>query len=88
MDVFCILLINRLGRRILLSFSMILAGLGLLASVVVNEYAGSNQGNVSMICLVFPLALLWMLCTVNISDMENRKPYTKSQTVAISDQCT
>ena len=57
---------------------MILAGLGLLASVVVNEYAGSNQGNISMICLVLPLALLWMLCTVNILDMENSKPYTKS----------
>ena len=34
---------DRIGRRITLTFLLLLAGVGLLLSVVVNEYAGDNE---------------------------------------------
>ena len=36
-------LINRVGRRLLLTATLLLAGISLLGCVVVNEYAGSNE---------------------------------------------
>ncbi|CAK8674959.1 unnamed protein product [Clavelina lepadiformis] len=41
--IICLLLLDRLGRRIMLSALLFVAGIGLLASVIVNEYAGNNQ---------------------------------------------
>ena len=41
--IFCILLMDRIGRRIILTFLLLLAGVGLILSVIVNEYAGENQ---------------------------------------------
>ena len=40
---FCVLTMDRFGRRPILSGTLLLAGLGLLASVVTNEYADDNQ---------------------------------------------
>ena len=42
--IFCILVMDRIGRRILLTFLLLLAGVGLVISVVVNIYAGDNEG--------------------------------------------
>ena len=41
----CIVTMDRIGRRILLSIMMLSAGIGLLASVVCNELANANQSN-------------------------------------------
>ena len=41
--IFCILVMDRIGRRILLTFLLLLAGIGLILSVIVNTYAGDNQ---------------------------------------------
>ena len=41
--MFCIIVMDRIGRRILLTFLLLLAGIGLILSVVVNNYAGDNQ---------------------------------------------
>ncbi|XP_078493967.1 organic cation transporter protein-like [Ciona intestinalis] len=53
--VFCILLMDRIGRRILLSGMMFLSGIGLIISLVVNEYKGANQG-LETLSLVFAFA--------------------------------
>uniref|UniRef100_F6R060 Major facilitator superfamily (MFS) profile domain-containing protein n=1 Tax=Ciona intestinalis TaxID=7719 RepID=F6R060_CIOIN len=53
--VLCILLMDRIGRRILLSGMMFLSGIGLIISLVVNEYKGSNQG-LETLSLVFAFA--------------------------------
>nr|XP_009861187.2 organic cation transporter protein-like [Ciona intestinalis] len=53
--VLCILLMDRIGRRILLSGMMFLAGIGLIISLVVNEYKGGNQ-SLETLSLVFAFA--------------------------------
>jgi len=40
---FCILVMDRIGRKFMLCFMFLLAGIGLLASAIVNEYSGDNQ---------------------------------------------
>ena len=39
----CIGLMDKIGRRILLLVLLLIAGVGLLASVTANQLAGSNQ---------------------------------------------
>merc|ERR550534_2258250 len=39
----CFLLIDKLGRRRLMSGCLFLAGIGLMGSVIVNEYADGNE---------------------------------------------
>nr|CAB3266150.1 organic cation transporter protein-like [Phallusia mammillata] len=46
--VFCWLTLDRIGRRRLLSGMYFVSGVGLLASVIVNEYAGDNQSLITL----------------------------------------
>jgi len=42
--VVCIALMDRIGRRLLLTVMLLLCGIGLIANAIVNEYAGGNEG--------------------------------------------
>ena len=62
----CIILVNRIGRKLLLSSSLLLAGLGLLVCVVVNNYAGDDKGELMMVVLLIKVDVLY---TVNASSL-------------------
>lgn len=42
--IICILTMEYVGRRILLSIMLLLAGVTLLSCAIVNEYAGDDEG--------------------------------------------
>jgi len=44
---------DRIGRRIILTFLLLLAGVGLLLSVIINEYAGENQCKIALLKFFF-----------------------------------
>ncbi|XP_076822511.1 organic cation transporter protein-like isoform X2 [Clavelina lepadiformis] len=46
--IICIIFMDRIGRRILLCASLLVAGLGLLASVIVNVYADDNESLITL----------------------------------------
>ncbi|CAK8674818.1 unnamed protein product [Clavelina lepadiformis] len=46
--IICIIFMDRIGRRILLCANMLVAGLGLLASVIVNVYADDNESLITL----------------------------------------
>lgn len=41
--IICILIMDRVGRRLLLSVTLFGAGITLLSATIVNEYAGNDQ---------------------------------------------
>jgi len=51
--IVCISLMDRIGRRLLLTVMLLLAGIGLIASVIVNEYAGKNQSRFLNVLEIF-----------------------------------
>ncbi|XP_078485020.1 organic cation transporter protein-like isoform X1 [Ciona intestinalis] len=54
-NIFCMLVMDKIGRRLLLTLMLLLAGCGLLASAIINEFKGDDQG-LETLGLVFAFA--------------------------------
>ena len=55
--LFCIFVMDRIGRRLLLTFFLLLAGLGLMSSVLTNIYAEGSRSRKNIFVLFFLVAI-------------------------------